>query len=141
MFRMRNANCRAPPEDERFIREGDGHRSDGRLRLPAPLALPLPSSSSSSSDLLPGPPSFHLFSSRDRATSTTGRDQRRDHDHDRDQLDWINRNPGDAVGRWLPFWIMTPPSLYASRCFAIFSSRELLIVVTARCCWTKQLKE
>ena len=37
MFRMRNANCRAPPEDERFIRTGDGHRSDGRLRLPASL--------------------------------------------------------------------------------------------------------
>lgn len=47
MFRMRNANCRAPPEDERFIRAGDGHRSDGRLRLPASLLFLL---------LLPPPP-------------------------------------------------------------------------------------
>ena len=121
MFRMRNANCRAPPEDERFIEAGDGHWSDRRLRLPASLLFllllpPPPTSCSSSSDMFPGPPSllsssslllfslslslFHpgfssLHASRQpcHPPSTTGRVHDADHDHDRDQRTGLTATP------------------------------------------------
>ena len=119
MFRMRNANCRAPPEDERFIEAGDGHWSDRRLRLPASLLFllllpPPPTSCSSSSDMFPGPPSLlsssslllfslslshpgfsSLHASRQpcHPPSTTGRVHDADHDHDRDQRTGLTATP------------------------------------------------
>lgn len=107
MFRMRNANCRAPPEDESFIR---GRRASigqalALARSPGPPSPPPPPHPPHPSlPLLPPATLLHLLHHRphppSRDASATARN---DHDRDRGQRTGLTATPGTMLTDGRPF--------------------------------------